>query len=218
MENPLVKALIHVLSSTPDSSELEATNPDARARQVIQTAALRAAAISGSCAAVSGPLSLLTVVGDLVAVWKVQSQMVSDLAHVYGKQAQLRKEVMLYCLFRHGGTALLRDVATRTGQHLLLKKGALMAFEGALKRVGLNVTQKVIGKGLTRWVPVVGAAGMAGYAYWDTRKVGETAMVTFANEILLEAVEVHPNPLLTDLGVKQLDSSNPQPAGSDSRV
>ena len=37
-----------------------------------------------------------------------------------------------------------------------------------------------MGKGLTRWLPVIGVVGVAGYAYYDTAQVGSTALDMFS--------------------------------------
>ena len=42
-----------------------------------------------------GPLGWLTIAPELLAVWKIQAQMVSDLAGVYGKAATLTREHMV---------------------------------------------------------------------------------------------------------------------------
>jgi hypothetical protein len=38
------------------------------------------------------------------------------------------------------------------------------------------VTQRVAGTAASRWLPVVGAAAVAGYAYFDTLQVAKTAV------------------------------------------
>lgn len=203
MDNPVIKALIGVLSAIPASREPRSGDPAARAKAIVDGAALKAAGLSGSLSALPGPAGLLTVVPDLLAIWKLQSQMIADIAHVFGKEATLTREMMLYCLFRHGGSALVRDVATRVGERLLLRKPALSVFQQALTRIGLNITQKALGKGLARWVPLIGAAGMAGYAYYDTRKVGATAIAAFSTEIVVleGGADV---PLLEDMGATEV--------------
>ena len=42
--------------------------------------------------------------------------------------------------------------------------------------VGISVTQRVAGTAASRWLPVVGAAAVAGYAYFDTLQVAKTAV------------------------------------------
>ena len=101
-----------------------------------------------------GPLGWLTIAPELLAVWKIQAQMVSDLAGVYGKAATLTREHMVYCLFRHTAVQLLRDVAVR-------------------------VAHRSAGGGIARWLPVVGAVGVGAYAFYDTSQVAATAIELF---------------------------------------
>lgn len=39
---------------------------------------------------------------------------------------------------------------------------------------------------LSRWVPVVGAAGVGAYAWWDTRQVGRAALQLFESEQVID--------------------------------
>jgi hypothetical protein len=43
----------------------------------------------------------------------------------------------------------------------------------------------LIGKGLARFIPVVGAVGVAGYAYFDTMQVAKTAIDLFQRDFEL---------------------------------
>jgi hypothetical protein len=45
-----------------------------------------------------------------------------------------------------------------------------------LTSVGVSVTQRVAGTAASRWLPVIGAAAVAGYAYFDTLQVAKTAI------------------------------------------
>ena len=50
-------------------------------------------------------------------------------------------------------------------------------------KVGAKTTQRGLGRGASRWVPIVGALGVAGYAYYDTSAAGRTAMDLFSKDI-----------------------------------
>jgi hypothetical protein len=50
-------------------------------------------------------------------------------------------------------------------------------------KIGAKTTQRILGRGASRWVPIVEALGVAGYAYYDTRAVGQTAMDLFSKDI-----------------------------------
>lgn len=58
----------------------------------------------------------------LIAMWRIQSQLVSDIASVYGKTANLGKEHMLWCLFKHSAAQAFTDVAFRAGERYLIRK------------------------------------------------------------------------------------------------
>jgi hypothetical protein len=46
------------------------------------------------------------------------------------------------------------------------------------------VTQRVAGTAASRWLPVVGAAAVAGYAYFDTLQVAKTAVRMLEGTVL----------------------------------
>ena len=45
------------------------------------------------------------------------------------------------------------------------------------------MTQRVAGKSIARWLPVVGAAGVAAYAYFDTKSVANAAIELFSDDV-----------------------------------
>ena len=93
---------------------------------------------------------------------------------------------MVICLFKHGGAALFRDIVVRVGERYLVKRVALRFMQQLLQKIGVRVTQRVIGRGISRWIPVIGAAGVAGYAYYDTTQVAKTAIELFSSELEIE--------------------------------
>jgi len=179
----VTQVLTELVSHIPSSSEAEASNPGERARSIIQNAALRAAGISGTLALPPGPLGMATILPDLAAIWHLQQQLVSDVASCYGKRAALTKEVMVYCLFRHGSALLLRDLVVRVGERMLIRRVALRGIQQILQRIGVRVTQKVIARTVSRYIPLIGALGIGGYSFYDTKKVGETAIDLFSKDI-----------------------------------
>ena len=177
------EALTALISYIPDSHEAMPADPEARARALSTSAALRSAAVSGSLAIPPGPLGMLTILPDLVAIWHIQRQLVADIAAVFGKKATLSREQMLYCLFRHGAGHLLRDVVTRVGERVLVRRASLRTMQTMLARIGIRVTQRLVGRTVSRWLPVIGAGAIACYAFYDTRRVGLTAIDLFRREI-----------------------------------
>jgi hypothetical protein len=147
---------------------------------------MKAAAFSGALSMPPGPLGLLTLIPDLVGIWRIQAQLVADIAAVYGKTAWLTREGLLYCLFRHGAAQALRDVVVRSGERLLIRQVTLRSMGTLLEKVGLRVSQRLTAKAVARWLPIIGAVGVGAYAYFDTGQVAKTAIETFEAELAVE--------------------------------
>ena len=145
------------------------------AAEVMHSAARRAALVSGSLALPPGPLGMATVMPDLYLIWKIQRQMVADLFALHGRSAELTRTHMLYCLFRHAASHVVRDVAVRAGQRFVIREMTAGALRSALGTLGMVVTRRAAGNAAGRWIPALGAAAVASYAYWDTLQVAKTA-------------------------------------------
>ena len=172
---PIIEALEHVLADIPPASSGQAEMPDKAAKAIARRAAKRAAILSGSLALPPGPLGFMTLLPDLYLIWQTQRQMVADIFGVYGRSAELTRTHMLYCLFRHAASHVLRDVAVRGSQRLVIRQLSGGALRNALGGIGLSVSQRIAGNAAGRWIPLAGAAAVGAYAYWDTLQVANTA-------------------------------------------
>jgi hypothetical protein len=182
----LVQKLLEVIVHVPATAEPPSPTPELRCRAIIRGAAIKTAGTSGTLALPPGPWGMLTVLPDLVTVWKIQAQMVADIAGAYGKTAALSREQLLYCLFRQTASQAVRDMVVRIGDRLAIRRAPLRVLQRALRPIGLEMAQRLAGRTASRWLPVVGALGMAAYAYRDTVRVGHTAVELFSREVALE--------------------------------
>ncbi len=180
------KALERFISEIPKTGEPESQNPQERAREIARKAALKAATVSGGLALPPGPLGWVTVLPDLIAIWKIQAQMVADIAGTFGKKAHLSREQMLFCLFKHAAAQAVRDLVIRVGERVVIRRTTLRVVQDILRRVGIRITQRIAGGAIARWVPIVGALGVGAYAYYDTRQVAATAIDLFCQDIGFE--------------------------------
>ncbi len=150
-------SIMNLISKVPSSSEIRSATPDARAKQLARNAARTSASISGVAALAPGPLGMLTLLPDLVGVWKVQAQMVADIAATYGKTATLTHEQMVFCLFKHSAAQLLRDVIVREGARYVVLPVTLRMMRSLATKIGIKVGQRSVGKAIARYAPLVGA-------------------------------------------------------------
>jgi hypothetical protein len=179
----LAEALLRLISSVPRSLEKLSDHPDVRAKAIIATACRKAGATSGALALPPGPLGYLTLIPDLYAIWKIQAGMVADLAALHGKSAALTRETMIYCLFRHAASQLVRDLAARAGERIVIRTLSPRLFERLLGRLGSKLAQRIAAGAAARLLPLLGAAAVGVYAYYDTAQVGKTAMTLFSSPI-----------------------------------
>ncbi len=185
-QNPLLRALENLALNIPGSTEPVSVNPQKRAAEIVRIAGFKAGAMSATLALPPGPAGMFTVIPDLVKVWQIQQQMVADVAACFGKSSQLNRQMMVYCLFRHGAAMLLRDVVARVGQRVIVKQASMRVIQQTLRKIGIHVTQKAVGSTLSRWLPAVGPILIGGYSLVDTRMVGKTAIDAFSREIEIE--------------------------------
>lgn len=176
----LTAAILDFVSQIPSSHVGSSRHPDSEARRLTQHASRRAALAAGSLALPPGPLGWLTLLPELVAIWRIQAQLVSDIAAAYGKSATLGREQMMWCLFRHTAAQAFRDLVIQMGDRLLFRRMSSTMLQHVAQRIGLRVSQRTLGKGAARWLPVVGALGVGAYAYYDTRQVARTAIDLFS--------------------------------------
>ena len=174
---PIIEALERVLADIPASGAKPADRARQR-REAIATPRSEAGgrAVGIARAAARARSAFMTVLPDLYLIWQTQRQMVADIFGVYGRSAELTRTHMLYCLFRHAASQVLRDVAVRGGQRMVIRQlsgGALRSALGSIGMSGLAARSPATRR--RRWIPLAGAAAVGAYAYWDTLQVARTA-------------------------------------------
>ena len=186
LREQLSDAILDLVLQLPPSKEGQVTHAHERAHALSRTASRQASLLAGSMALPPGILGWLTIPIELMGVWRLQAQMVSDIAAVYGKSATLSREQMVYCLFKHVSAQLFRDVVVRVGERYVVQRASKAFIQSAAQTLGVKITKTIIGKGATRLVPLIGAIGVSAYAYFDTTQVAKTAIELFSRDIVLE--------------------------------
>ena len=182
-------AILDLVLRVPPTAERALDQPQVRAQAIGRAAARQASMLASTMALPPGFFGWLTVLPELVGVWKLQSQMVADIAGVYGKSASMNREQMVYCMFKHVSAQLFRDVVVRVGERFLIQRASSAFMRSVVQKLGAKVTQNVLGKSVSRFVPLLGAVGVGAYAYFDTTQVARTAMELFSSDIVIEEVK-----------------------------
>ena len=182
----IAKAVLDAIANVPVTLEPQSRLPKERARSLASAAAIQASALAGALALPPGPVGLLTIMPELFGVWRIQAQMVADIAGAFGKAGALSREQMLYCLFKHSAAQAVRDLVLRVGERVLIRAASVRVVQRVAGLIGVRISQRAIAKSVARWLPMVGAAGVAGYAYYDTSQVATTAIAFFEQDLELE--------------------------------
>ncbi len=186
----IAKAVLSVMGKVPKSKKLASQTPLEDARKQANTTAAKAALAAGALALPPGVLGWLTILPEMMGVWKMQRQMVADIAALYGKQETLTPEQVVYCLFQHTAAQGVRDLVVRMGQRTVVRRASPLLIRTLSRRIGSKLAQRTLGRGAARWVPIVGAVGVGAYVYYDTAQVAATAMDLFEGVIEVEAAVV----------------------------
>lgn len=182
----VARVILDLVGHIPASDVHATHDPRTLASRMTTAAAVKAALAAGTLALPGGALAWLTVLPEMVGVWRLQGQLVADIARLYGRTEPLTREQMLYCLFRHSAAQAVRDLVVRAGERVLIRRASTRMIESVARRIGVRVTERGISSALARWLPLVGAVGVGGYAYYDTARVAATAVALFEAEAVVE--------------------------------
>lgn len=176
----IATAVLEIISNVPKSSLALSDTPAVQALRIANSAASKAAVVAGSLALPPGPAGWITILPELLMVWRIQAEMVADIAAVYGKTGSLTAESIVYCLYRHAAAQATRDIAVRIGERTVVRKMTAGALQKTAMMVGLKLTQKSAARAVSRWMPVLGALAVAGYAAYDTKEVAKKAVEIYS--------------------------------------
>ncbi len=178
--------MLQLVAQPPEPGCKVSPRPQDDASRAIEAAATKAALAAGTLALPAGPLGWATIAPEMMAVWHIQRQLVADIAALYGRSAELGPAQMMWCLFRHTAAQALRDLSVRVGERIIVRPAAQALLQRVAAAVGVHVGKQAAGRVLSRWVPLVGAAGVGAYAWWDTRQVGRAALQLFERDMVID--------------------------------
>ncbi len=189
----LTTAILDAVGHIPSTGEHRSGTPLERARQIASASAVKAALAAGALAAPPGLAGMVTLLPELATIWRLQIQMVADIAAVYGQKSKLTREQMLFCLFKASAAPAVGALVVIVGESVFVRRPTLLVLQNIAGKIGLKVTQRLLGKGIARWLPIVGALGVGAYTYYETGQVAQTAIELFEKTIEVES-EILPLP------------------------
>lgn len=173
--------------------------PDKKsAPSIINSYSVTNAVISGGASLIPGPWGMVAVIPEIVAVIRNQLAMIYDIGMAYGKSKVLNKELLAGVLVTAMG-ASAGSLLVMQGSKVLVKRVALRAFQQIIAMLAGKITQQALKSAISKWLPGVGAAAMAVWSNYLTRKVGEKAIEIFKKEIVISEEVIEEVPLEKEL-------------------
>jgi uncharacterized protein (DUF697 family) len=148
------------------------------------------AGISGGIGLIPGPFGMAATIPEIVVIINNQLKMIYDIGMAHGKKDVLTKELLMGIFgagIGSGGIGLL----SIHGSKVLVKPASLRVLKKVITVLGGKVSQKALAPMIAKWLPFIGAAGMAAWSKYSTSKIGE-----YAEEILSKDIEIDKKELI----------------------
>ena len=141
------------------------------------------AVIAGAAGLVPGPWGMLAALPEIITVIRNQTKMIFDLCLALGQHKHMRSELVIGILMSSVGAGGGSLIAVQGGK-LLVKRASLRVMQKIIAMLGGKVTQQLLKSMVGKWLPIVGAAAMAAWARYTTKKLGEQAVELLSKEIV----------------------------------
>lgn len=165
-------------------------DPEEIAKELTLSAAIKTAGISAGLSLPVGILSIFTILPELFMIYRIQGHLVKDIASLYGKEALVTKELLIYCMFKQTSLHLVERLLEDAGTKVIIRPTTIRFVESLLEKIGIHLSKNLIRKQLLKWLPLLGAALTGGLTFLDTQYVAATASGLFAKEIVVETGEI----------------------------
>jgi len=159
------------MTFAPKSVETDGKTPE----QMTKEASWEAFGISSVAALPPGPIGWATILPELAAVLKIQTNLIYRIATFYGKQGKVNHTLILLIFANEAGLAIGQTLAKRMGTKLVIRSLGSKALrpiaQKVAARIGARITQRAVG----RWVPFVLAPVFGAFSKSMTTKIGREA-------------------------------------------
>lgn len=153
----------------------------------ISAVALKNSAISGGASLIPGPWGMVAVVPELLLVTRNQIALIYDIAAAHGKKNLMSRELAASVFLSAMGTSAGSLLVLHGGKYLI-RRASLQIFQKMIVLLGGKITQQALKSAVSKWFPGVGAAAMATWTNYMTRKIGNKA-----HEVFSCAMEIQDN-------------------------
>jgi uncharacterized protein (DUF697 family) len=144
------------------------------------------ALISGGLNLIPGPWGMAAAIPEIVLIIKNQLNLIYDIGKSYGfKKDKLTPDLILAIFASTVGSKTI-GILTMQGGKVLVRRSSLKVVQKLTTIIGGKVTQQIAKSTIAKYIPVVGAAGMAAWSNYSTKKIGNRAHKLFSKKFEFE--------------------------------
>ncbi len=157
--------------------------PLGKPEEMIDEAAQKAFTISTSLGLVPGPLGMVTILPEVIALAKLHVNLIHRIARYHNKQQHVSREIVLLILANVMGVAVGEVLVRKVGTALVLKSVNSVVARRVAQKIGSRIISKAAEKAIGRWIPVLTAPLFGYFSRSLTKKVGREAERLFSGEL-----------------------------------
>ena len=157
------------------------------------TASWQAFQISTAAAVPWGPIGWATILPELIAVTKIQVNLIYKIAKYHGKLGQLNKSLVVLVFANQAGLTMGRHLMHKIGPKLVIRSLGSKAIRPIAQRIAAKVGTRISRKLAGRWIPVVLAPLFGAFSKSMTTEIGRTADWLFSHDIEVVDSTLCPN-------------------------
>jgi len=135
---------------------------------------------------VPGPIGMATILPEVIALTRLQVNLIYRIAKHHGKQERVNKELVLLILGNAMGIAAGEVLLRRAGTNLVVKSVSSGVIKGLSRRIGARIVDRAVERAIARWIPMVTAPLFGYFSRSLTRRIGKEAERIFSLRIEVE--------------------------------
>jgi hypothetical protein len=178
-----------LMKFAPTEVEVTGETPE----EMTSSASWKTFGISTAAALPPGPFGLATILPELMAVTKIQMNLIYAIAAYHKKEGKLNSTLVLLIFANEAGVEVGKAVAKQMGAKLIIKTLGSRSIRAIAQKIGIKITARITQKAVGRWIPFVLAPIFGAFSKAMTTRIGEEANRLFSQDFDVEETKLCPN-------------------------
>jgi len=153
---------------------------------LISNAAWQAFAISTISSIPPGPVGMLTILPEVIAVTRLQVQLIFKIARYYEKETLVNRTIVALILGNAAGIATGRLLLKMPEGKIIIRRVAELGLQNFVARLGAKIMGRVIARIPGRWIPFLLSPVFGMMSKTATEKIGWEAVAIFSHDLEFE--------------------------------